>query len=393
MTYREKLLRDIAVEAAALRGTVYGKPSAGNGYPLKNESPARTTSRLVLTNWQSPGDLLMLSAAVRDLHKAYPGRYTTDLRTSCDALWEHSPYVTRFPEPWIDELAAKARDAGTNLPIERDGVTAIPMHYGLIHQSNQGPYHFIEAFHRCLSDALGIPIPVTAFCGDIHLADVEKQWMSQVAEMGVSEKFWLVMSGGKWDFTAKWPNPDTMQAVVDRLMGRVLFAQIGTAGNWEPPLRNVIDLIAQTDMRMLIRLIYHSVGILTPLNGIMHLAAAVPTPDGRTRPCVVLAGGREPTHWEAYPTHRYLSTQGALPCCHTVACWKSRSTPVNDGDAKDGPEQICQNFVEYPAPRVPLARQQPSTLRIAKCIDMISADEIIRAIESYYEGGVLTWAK
>ena len=38
-------------------------------------------------------------------------------------------------------------------------------------------------------------------------------------------------------------------------------------------------------------------------SGPMHLAAAVPTTDGRPRACVVIAGGREPVAWEAYPWH------------------------------------------------------------------------------------------
>ena len=29
--------------------------------------------KLILRNFQSPGDIVMLTAAVRDLHRAYPG--------------------------------------------------------------------------------------------------------------------------------------------------------------------------------------------------------------------------------------------------------------------------------------------------------------------------------
>jgi hypothetical protein len=34
--------------------------------------------RLILKNHQSPGDLVMLTAAVRDLHAACPGRFRTE---------------------------------------------------------------------------------------------------------------------------------------------------------------------------------------------------------------------------------------------------------------------------------------------------------------------------
>ena len=54
--------------------------------------------RLILRNFQSPGDIVMLTAAVRDLHLAYPGQFVTDVRTSCPELWEHNPYLTALPD-------------------------------------------------------------------------------------------------------------------------------------------------------------------------------------------------------------------------------------------------------------------------------------------------------
>jgi hypothetical protein len=42
--------------------------------------------KLILRNFQSPGDILMLTAAVRDLHRAHPGEFLTDVRTSCPGL-------------------------------------------------------------------------------------------------------------------------------------------------------------------------------------------------------------------------------------------------------------------------------------------------------------------
>ena len=37
--------------------------------------------KLVIKQHQSPGDILMLSAALRDLHLSYPGRFITELKT------------------------------------------------------------------------------------------------------------------------------------------------------------------------------------------------------------------------------------------------------------------------------------------------------------------------
>lgn len=47
--------------------------------------------KLILRNFQSPCDILMLTAAVRDLHACYPGLFQTDVSTSCPDLWPHTP--------------------------------------------------------------------------------------------------------------------------------------------------------------------------------------------------------------------------------------------------------------------------------------------------------------
>ena len=54
--------------------------------------------RLIFKNFQCPGDGVMLSAAVRDLKLAYPDRFEIDVRTACDALFEHNPHITKLRE-------------------------------------------------------------------------------------------------------------------------------------------------------------------------------------------------------------------------------------------------------------------------------------------------------
>ena len=60
------------------------------------------------------------------------------------------------------------------------------------------------------------------------------------------------------------------------------------------------------------------------------------------RPCVVIAGGREPAHWEMYPHHQYISNNGTLSCCQEGGCWKSRCQTVGDRDPKDTHELCLQ---------------------------------------------------
>jgi hypothetical protein len=302
----------------------------------------------------------MLTAAVRDLHRACPGRFLTDVRTPCPALWEHNPYLT---------------------PIRDDDPEAVRLEcrYPLIHQSNQRPYHFIHGFIRDLNEKLGLAIAPTEFRGDIHLSPLEKSWMSQVQEItGEPTPFWIVVAGGKRDFTAKWWAADRYQAVVDHFRGRVPFVQVGEKSHPHPPLRGVIDLRGKTDLRQLVRLVYHAAGVLCPVTLHMHLAAAVETPPGRprNRACVVVAGGREAPHWEAYPHHQYLHAVGALRCCDGGGCWRSRAVPLGDGDEKDRPPHLCVDVVGG----------------LPHCMDLITVEDVTRAIERYYEGGALAYA-
>lgn len=274
--------------------------------------------RLILRSFQAPGDVLMLTAAVRDLHRAYTGQFQTDVRTTADALWDNNPNITRLREG-------------------EAGVEQIEMQYPLIHQSGQRPYHFIHGYVQFLEQQLNLRIPVTRFQGDIHLAEREKQLPDALAGFGLCEGFWIVVAGGKYDFTAKWWNPASYQAVVDHFRGRIQFVQCGEAGHWHPPLEGVVNLVGKTGPRDFVRLMYHAAGVLCPVTFAMHLAAAVETKPGvpRSRACVVVAGGRESPHWEAYPQHQFLHTVGALPCCAEAGCWRSRCQLVGDGDDKD----------------------------------------------------------
>lgn len=318
---------------------------------------SRSSKKLILRNAQSPGDIVMLTAAVRDLHRCYPGRFLTDVRTPCPALWEHNPFLTPIADDDPD-------------------VEVIDCHYPLIHLSNTTPHHFLHGFVEHLNDRLDLRISVTAARGDIYVSDQEKAWFSRVEEItGRGSPFWVFASGGKFDFTIKWWDPARYQRVIDHFRGRIEFVQVGEAHHRHPPLEGVIDLRGTTDLRQLVRLVYHSQGVLSAVSLLMHLAAAVETAPGmpKNRPCVVVAGGREPPQWAAYPHHQFIHTVGALRCCDNGGCWKSRTVPLGDGDEKDHPDQLCVDVVGT----------------LPRCMDMITADEVIRRIELYFTGGAV----
>jgi ADP-heptose:LPS heptosyltransferase len=318
--------------------------------------------RLLLRSFQSPGDAVVLTAAVRDLHAAFPGRFQIDVRTSAPAVWEHNPRLTPLRET-------------------SPGVETIDVHYPLIHHSNARPYHFLHGYVQHLEQRLGLRIPVTAFRGEIFLNDEERQsppLSPATRTLGASgsllpEHYWIVVAGGKYDFTAKWWDPAAFQAVVDDFQGRIAFVQCGEAGHWHPPLKRVVNLVGRTSLREFIRLVHFADGVLCPVTLAMHLAAAVPTRQDKPplRPCVVVAGGREPSHWEAYPGHQFLSNVGTLPCCATGGCWKSRCQSVGDGDERDRTSRC-----EHP---VPIGRD----VVIPLCMSRITPVDVIRRIEMY----------
>jgi len=348
-------------------------------------------TRLILRNHLSPGDIVMLTAAVRDLHRCYPQRFETDVRTSCPSLWENNPFITQLKES--DPL-----------------VRMVDCEYPLIHQSNTGPWHFIHGFTKFLSDALGLEVTPGDFKGDIHLTNEERGWMSQIQEITIEPvPFWIIAAGGKRDFTIKWWSTDRFQAIVDHFRNRILFVQIGEIGHEHPPLKGVIDLRGKTNLRQLVRLVHHAQGVVCPVTLPMHLAAAVETRAGmpKNRACVVIAGGREPAQWEAYPHHQFIHTNGALFCCDNGGCWKSRTVPLDDGDAKDNPQNLCVDVVipqsshslsdlEVPVfPKdVKNALQYPKkqwSKLLPKCMDMIEPERVIRAIEIYFSGRALRY--
>lgn len=315
--------------------------------------------KLILKSDLSPGDIVMLTAAVRDLHGCHPHEFLTDVRTHCPALWHFNPHLTALED---DDPEAEF----------------IECRYPLINRANRLPHHCLHGYISFLNEELGLAIELSAFKGDIHMSPAETQWASQVHELtDTNLPFWLLTAGGKTDVTIKWWDAARYQKVVDAFRGRILFVQVGRARDHHPALRGVIDLRGRTNLRQLVRLVYHAQGVISPVTAVMHLAAAVPTqPDTPPlRPCVVIAGGREPVHWESYPGHQFIHTIGALPCCRSGGCWKARTVPLGDGDSRDDPKHLCVN----------VAGDLP------RCMDLITAEEVVRRVELYFAGGTLRY--
>jgi ADP-heptose:LPS heptosyltransferase len=315
--------------------------------------------KIVLKCDFSLGDIVMMTSALRDLHIGHPGQFVTDVRTSCPELWQNNPYITRLSEKDPD-------------------VEKINCSYPLINRCNTTPYHCLHGFIEFFNERFQLSIKPTAFKGDIHISVQEKAWHSQIRELIQEDiPFWIVAAGGKYDITIKWWDSKRYQEVINYFRGKIQFVQVGDHGHHHPKLEGVIDLRGKTDLRQLIRLVYHSQGVLCPVTGLMHLAAAVETKNRQppNRPCIVIAGGREPVHWEAYPDHQFIHTNGALPCCTDGGCWKARNTRLRDGGKNDWHGHLCVDVVNG----------------LAHCMDMITSAEVMRRIEMYFNGGVINY--
>lgn len=294
---------------------------------LKSERTIRLQTRYAL------GDVVVLTAAVRDLHQAYPGVFRTSVQTGAPEVWEHNPYVV--------EAGGFDRVIHCNkVKLDRSGASR---------------RHYVHAYLDLINEQLGTAARITSIKGDIHISEQEKKWYSDVWSLcGREIPFWLISTGGKYDIPLKWWDHRRYQEVVNALRGKIQFVQVGCWGNYHPALEGVVDLRGKTSVRDLIHLMYYADGVLCGVTSLMHLAAAVPTEHGGERAAVIIGGAREPATWEAYPGHEYISTERAVSC---GCCWKS---------TLGGP---LKHRCVTPREALPA------------CMDLISAEEVISRIE------------
>lgn len=301
--------------------------------------------KIILSNPLAPGDIVVSTCAIRDLHLAHPGKFLTDVRvpTGCEQIFENSPYITKIADD--DEAAVK-----------------IKMEYPDIHNSGWSGRPFVTAHTLYLAEKLKIKIPSTSLRPDIHLSQDEKLWPSPVLkEHGFAGRYWIINAGVKNDYTLKFYH--RYQEVIDLMKDRVQFVQVGQLEHNHPALEGAIDMRGKTDLRQLFRLSYHAEGAVSPVSLQMVVMAAL------SKPCVVVAGGREPIRWQMTPDHRFLAVNGAIECAQYDGCWKSKKAD-------------CVNIVSVDGgDRVPL------------CMEMIRAQDIVRAIDLYYIGKMLTYEK
>jgi len=142
------------------------------------------------------------------------------------------------------------------------------------------------------------------------------------------------------------------QEVVDlfnkRFNGKVKLVQIGHKDHVHPKLTGVLNLIGKTDLRQLIRLIYHADGTVGPISLQFVASAAF------GQPAVCVASSKEGPRWQRYNWIRYITNVGALPCAEFDGCWLG------------GEKGKCHNLVKTDKGMV------------SKCFEMIKPEEIVK---------------
>lgn len=322
------------------------------------------TRRLILIHKRAPGDTAVMTGLVRDIALAHPGKFQIAVDTNSMAMWDNNPYIV----PLKDIKAGGAK------------VEHIKLTYGKgLRDQNHETVHFLSYFHRDFEIQTRVRVPVMLPYPDLHLSELEKTVPL------VTGRYWVFLSGGKSDFTAKVWGADAWKTTIRQIQSLgIPCVQIGGTdrGHWHPDIPGVLNLVGKTNVRDWIRLIYHADGVICGVTGAMHIAAAL------QRPCVVLAGGREAWWWEAYVRenkglggaevaqklaipHRFLHTIGMLDCCKTHGCWKNKVIPLH------GDQSVCKYPIVTPGQAV------------AKCLDMITPEHVIEAVMSYYEDNTL----
>ncbi|AWM39773.1 ADP-heptose--LPS heptosyltransferase [Gemmata obscuriglobus] len=241
------------------------------------------------------------------------------------------------------------------------------MEYPAIHECGTRHVHFMHAFCEYLSNLIGRPVPLAVNRPHLYLAPDEQKPLDAVR---TDVPYCVINAGHKLDYTAKFASTAIWQEVVDYFRGRLQFVQVGEANphHIHRPLEGVLNLIGKTTFREFFRLVRYSTVACGPVSFLMHTAAAFEVP------YVCLAGGREEPSWAAYSTTQYLHTMGALDCCRTSrACWKSRTVPLKDGNRND--LSLCS---------LPVIQDDGEA--VPKCLDMIGAAGVIRAIDQQLGG-------
>ncbi len=418
--------KDKSIEAATMAGNI-------NKY-VEDSQAGDDSRKIVFKHSRAIGDALMFTAGVRDFRLLFPS-IEVNVESNFLALWENNPYLSRdikkgdpgvefykvgypiinncnnsymhFTAGFLYNMIAVV-DAHERLPMSIGEFASVfsggevgDYDLGKAEGDIDGP-ELLASFQKKygtrrhkgglthlpkhLQNVFGNQDKFCTVFGrqraDIHLTEKEKSY-SLIRDLhGEHIKYWVVSPGGKSDCTCKIWDWRKFQDVIDHFDGLIKFVVIGKSDHIVEKFKGVIDLTDKFngDVRGLVTLVHHAEGCVSGVSFLMHLAAGVPPRFNKERkPCVAIYGGREPTAFTAYCNHQILHTNGAFKCCDNGGCWHSRVRPLQTNPKRN--TRFCGQTVEV----------EGRTIQV--CMDSITAQDVIRGIEKYYDGNIYTYMK
>ena len=139
--------------------------------------------KVIFKQWQAPGDLLMLTVAIRDFYKMYPLLTEIDVLSCYPEVFFNNPYITNHP---------------------KDGtVPIVDLDYGAA-RNKLAPlgYHFSDVFIYMINELYDLKVMKTSMRPDIYLTKDEKS-DTILERLGIKKPYWLINSGVKNDIPIK----------------------------------------------------------------------------------------------------------------------------------------------------------------------------------------------
>ena len=296
---------------------------------------------VVFKNRQRIGDMLMFTCGVRDFKKAFPDVRVNVISTA-GHIFDYNPNIDRT----LLATPANTVEIGPGI---------------LTNKSNSLDWHMANSFRMSIEDKLKVSIPQGLSRPDIYFT--QEEWD---APRVIDRPYWIISTSGEKGWGCKMYPHNKWQEVVDQNPD-ITFLQIGTAEDNAPRLKgaNVIDWVGKTQsreqgIRDLFKLFLNAEGSIGLVSFHMHLSGAL------YKPCVVVAGAREPVSFTRYAGQQYIANEGCLPCA-IRACWHCSI-------------DACTNLI---------IREETIEKKVPKCADIIESEDITRGIRAYYKGGRL----
>ena len=124
---------------------------------------------IILRHQRAAGDILVMTAVVRDIYRQYSDIFEIGVETSFTELWNNNPYIVKLKD-------------------KRLGAAVYNLSYGDgIQKAGREPIHFLRAFHDDFEKKSGMKLALTEPKPDIHLSEEEK------SKRLVDGRYWVVL--------------------------------------------------------------------------------------------------------------------------------------------------------------------------------------------------------